>query len=117
MSDNLRYRIAAAIYDASDEYARKLMVRPDCPGASELEGDSKPVCYTLADAVIAELSLRREDLGGFRVPGYGHRGYRYVTDWIAEQTILPTAPGADFDGGIELTSTELDEFLRLAREP
>ena len=87
MSDNLRYRIAAAIYDASDEYARKLMVRPDCPGASELEGDSKPVCYTLADAVIRELGLRREDLGGFRVPGYGHRGYRYVTDWIAEQTI------------------------------
>ena len=37
-----------------------------------------------ADAVIAELGLRREDLGGFRVPGYGHRGYRYVTDWTAD---------------------------------
>ena len=62
MSDNLRYRIAAAIYDASDEYARKLMVRPDCPGASELEGDSKPVCYTLADAVIRELGLETVEL-------------------------------------------------------
>ena len=62
MSD-LRTRIAAAIYNACDEYTRKLLVRPDCPGASELEGDGKPACYVLADAVIRELpeltALRR----------------------------------------------------------
>lgn len=54
MSDTLRTRIAAAIYNASDPYTRKLMVRPDCPGASEVEGDWKPTCYALADAVIRE---------------------------------------------------------------
>lgn len=92
MSDNLRYRIAAAIYDASDEYARKLMVRPDCPGASELEGDSKPVCYTLADAVIAELGLHQESgLSGYHVTinpgGYHKRGThvaRYCTEWTPD---------------------------------
>ena len=57
MTDDLRTRIAAAIYNASDEYTRKLMVRPDLPGASELEGDGNPVCYVLADAVIRELQL------------------------------------------------------------
>ena len=51
MPDTLRDRIAAAIYDSSDEYSRKLMVRPDCPGASEMDGDGKPVCYVWADAV------------------------------------------------------------------
>lgn len=54
MSD-LRTRIAAVIYNACDDYTRKLMVRPDCPGASEVEGDGTPVCYVLADAVIREL--------------------------------------------------------------
>lgn len=74
MSDNLRDRIAAAIYNASDEYTRKLMVRPDCPGASELGGDSKPVCYTLADAVIAELGLHP-------VESLDRRFIRWVTAW------------------------------------
>ena len=57
MTDNLRDRIAQAIYDSSDEYTRKLMVRPDCPGASDVEGEWKPVCYRWADAVIAALGL------------------------------------------------------------
>lgn len=39
----------------------------------------------LADAVIRELGLKREELGGFRVPGYGHRGHRYVTEWTADE--------------------------------
>jgi hypothetical protein len=55
MTDNLRDRIAEAVYDSSDEYSRKLMVRPDCPGASEMDGDGKPVCYVWADAVIEAL--------------------------------------------------------------
>lgn len=55
MTDTLRTRIAAAIYNACDDYTQKFLVRPDCPGASELEGDGKPVCYVLADAVIREV--------------------------------------------------------------
>lgn len=51
--DNLRDMLAALIYNTSDEYARKLMVRPDCPGASEVKGSGKPVCYVLADAILA----------------------------------------------------------------
>jgi len=51
----LRDRIAAVIYDASDDYTKKLMVRPDCPGASEVEGSAKPICYTLADALIRDV--------------------------------------------------------------
>ena len=58
MSDSLRDRIAAAIYNSSDDYTRKLMVRPDCPGASDVEGEWKPVCYRWADAVIRKLGLR-----------------------------------------------------------
>ena len=62
MTDNLRDRIAQAIYDSSDEYTRKLMVRPDCPGASDVEGEWKPVCYRWADAVIRDFHLT-EDSG------------------------------------------------------
>lgn len=51
MTDSLRDRIATVIYNSSDEYTRKIMVRPDCPGASDVRGDAKPVCYVLADAV------------------------------------------------------------------
>jgi hypothetical protein len=47
--------VARAIYDAQDEVTRKLLVRPDLPGASELEGSGKPVCYHLADAILAAL--------------------------------------------------------------
>jgi hypothetical protein len=71
MSD-LRDRIAAAIYEASDEYTRKLMVNPRLPGCADVQGDSKPVTYILADAVIEELKLRRETVGLI---------HRYVTNW------------------------------------
>lgn len=87
MSDNLRTRIAAAIYNASDEYARKLMVRPDCPGASELEGDAKPVCYELADAVIRELALTQQFLVDGIISDGEPRPWelpcetRYATEW------------------------------------
>ncbi len=49
---DLRTRIAAAIYEASDEYTRKLMVNPRLPGCADVQGDTKPVTYVLADAVI-----------------------------------------------------------------
>jgi hypothetical protein len=71
MSD-LRTRIAAAIYEASDEYTRKLMVNPRLPGCSEVEGDSKPSTYVLADSVITELGLRQETVGLI---------HRWVTEW------------------------------------
>jgi len=48
----LRGRIANAIYEASDEYTRKLMVNPRLPGSEDTYGDFKPICYQLADAVI-----------------------------------------------------------------
>jgi hypothetical protein len=72
MSD-LRTRIAAAIYEASDEYTRKLMVNPRLPGCADVQGDRKPVTYVLADAVIAELDLHVEH-GRLKV-------IRYVSDW------------------------------------
>ena len=54
----LRGRIANAIYEASDEYTQKLMVNPRLPGSEDAYGDYKPICYQLADAVIAELNLK-----------------------------------------------------------
>lgn len=89
---DLRDRIAAAIYNACDEYTRKLIVRPDLPGASELEGDGKPVCYVLADAVIRELGLQREGQKSRTVTNehgatyHIQGGHRYVTKWIDSQT-------------------------------
>lgn len=74
--NDLRTRIATAIYNACDDYTRKLLVRPDCPGASELDGDGKPVCYVLADAVIEELALEQQ---AHYDPGVAY--HRYVTDW------------------------------------
>lgn len=44
-------------------------------------------------------------------PAAAHLG-RHV---VPLSEILSSAPGADFDGGIELTCTEFDEFLRAAR--
>ena len=76
MTDALRDRIAAAIYNSSDEYARKLMVRPDCPGAADVEGDSKPVCYLWADAVIRELGIYEDEMGTGDT-----RRTRIVSDW------------------------------------
>ena len=81
MADDLRSRIAAAIYNACDDYTKKLLVRPDCTGASELEGDGKPVCYTLADAVIAELGLRIERWKTDDPRSLRGDWTRYVTDW------------------------------------
>ncbi len=80
MSD-LRTRIAAAIYEASDKYTRKLMVNPRLPGCADVEGDSKPVCFVLADAVIRELGLEPQ---AHYDPDCEF--YRYVTDWIDPQT-------------------------------
>jgi len=84
MTDNLRDRIAQAIYDSSDEYTRKLMVRPDCPGASDVEGEWKPVCYRWADAVIEALKLHRDEeldeYGGYVTTGR----HRYVTEWTTD---------------------------------
>jgi hypothetical protein len=72
---DLRNRMAAAIYEASDEYTRKLMANPRLPGCTAIEGDSKPVCFTLADAVIRELGLRKQSDKLVR---------RYITDWEAD---------------------------------
>ena len=65
VTDNMRNRIADAIAAAGEQ-----------PDADVL---------SMADAVIAELGLRREELGGFRVPGFGHRGHRYVTAWMSNE--------------------------------
>lgn len=86
MSD-LRTRIAAAIYEASDEYTRKLMVNPRLPGCDDVEGDNKPICFVLADAVIRELGLREERTASESITNEQgatwHRktGRRYVTEW------------------------------------
>jgi hypothetical protein len=72
---DLRNRMAAAIYEASDEYTRKLMANPRLAGCAAIEGDSKPVCFTLADAVIRELGLRKQSDKLVR---------RYITDWEAD---------------------------------
>ena len=91
MTDNLRDRIAKAIYDSSDEYTRKLMVRPDCPGASDVEGEWKPVCYRWADAVIRELVLHREIVTESLTDPRTGSGptertmYRYVTEWTTDE--------------------------------
>jgi hypothetical protein len=77
---DLRTRIASAIYEASDEYTRKLMVNPRLPGCADVQGDRKPVTYVLADAVIAELGLEEERGGTYEVGGEA-TSHRYVTDW------------------------------------
>jgi hypothetical protein len=77
MSD-LRTRIAAAIYEASDEYTRKLMVNPRLPGCADVQGDRKPFTYVLADAVIAELGLEEELT-------YGGTMRRYITEWEPDE--------------------------------
>lgn len=80
MTDNpLRDRVAQTLYR---RYAPQLGMA-DNPWEDE-HSLTQEMWREDADAVIAELGLRREDLGGFRVPGYGHRGYRYVTDWTAD---------------------------------
>lgn len=64
VTDNLRTRIAQAIYDNVDDYMRRVLVRPSLPGAAEVDGDYKPTCYVLADAVIRELTEQwRADFG------------------------------------------------------
>ena len=90
MTDTLRDRIAAVLREhVEDQLTNYDAGRNECGcGNQGLSGYVEHV----ADAVIAELGLQ-------------------------EQTILSTAPGADLGGGIELTPSEFDEFLRLAREP
>lgn len=78
---DLRNRMAAAIYEASDEYTRKLMANPRLPGCAAIEGDSKPVCFTLADAVISELGLQTR-LAKRIINGKPDKWVRrYATDW------------------------------------
>lgn len=78
---DLRNRMATAIYEASDEYTRKLMANPRLPGCSAIEGDSKPVCFTLADAAISELGLQTH-LAKRIINGKPDQWVRrYVTDW------------------------------------
>ena len=84
MSD-LRTRIAAAIYEASDEYTRKLMVNPRLPGCADVEGDSKPVCFVLADAVIRELGNLRQEPHRFQCGSDGCSRYRIISDWTTDE--------------------------------
>ena len=62
MTDNLRTRIAAAIYDNVDDYVRRLLVNPRLAGTADVEGDYKPTCYHLADAVIAVIREANDDI-------------------------------------------------------
>lgn len=68
MSDNVRTRIAAAIY--MQEYPKRC---ESCPVPHP-----SPWAYEMADAVIRELGLWQQ-LSNWH-PGY----YRYVTDWKAD---------------------------------
>lgn len=93
MSDTLRTRIAAVIYNELREQSERdtafpVMVGP-AVGSPNFNGvaliDGEVDLDAAADAVIRKLGLKREELGGFRVPGYGHRGHRYVTEWTADE--------------------------------
>ena len=64
MTDTLRDRIAHAIYDNTDEYAQKLLCRPDVPGASDVDGPYRPICYVLADAILAIPGIAVVELPG-----------------------------------------------------
>lgn len=86
MSADLRTRIAAVLDKALPESAsdvgfyQRLGVTP----LVDIEAYDLNL-ELLADAVIRELRLKREELGGFRILGYGHRGHRYVTEWTADE--------------------------------
>lgn len=76
---NLRDRIAAAIYENGlNEWDKKYVIDPR--GLSDELKDHTTV-YRMADAVIAELGLRREDNEADYTGPYRHR---YVTDWKAD---------------------------------
>ena len=85
MSDNLRDRIAAAIYDGMNEWDRKWAIDPRLtPPGWDGELKSETTCYKIADAVIAELGLHRNDeedeYGGYKPTGR----HRYVTEWTTD---------------------------------
>lgn len=61
MTDDLRDRIAAVI-------RREVPCHP-------------PAADRVADAVIAELGLKRVEMGEWDVLAQGFRGFRYVTPW------------------------------------
>ena len=70
MSNDLRYRVAYAIAQAD----------------GDPEGMEPASCdYEMADAVIAELGLHRNDeedeYGGYKPTGR----YRYVTEWTTDE--------------------------------
>ena len=80
MSDNLRDRIAEAIWDALDA-ERFVGFGPYVDrvnGVIDTEGSDGIDMAAVADAVIAELNLERQD---HYDPDCDY--YRYVTDWIA----------------------------------
>lgn len=56
MSDTLRTRIAAAIYDGMNEWDRKYAIDPR-NSALTPELKAEITCFKLADAVIRELNL------------------------------------------------------------
>ena len=64
MPDDLRARIAAAV-----------------SGVDDWRGVTDPAI--LADAVIRELGLKRDQLGADI--GYPHQQCRYVTEWMSDE--------------------------------
>jgi len=79
MSDNLRTRIAAALY------ARAIERLGWNRSWDNLGAPSQQLWLDDADAVIRELGLKRAS----RPSDYGHvnypPGYQYITDWIADE--------------------------------
>lgn len=81
MTDDLRTRIAAVL--AQHECFKGYCTCGNSYGGDTFSGMDEELHR--ADAVIRELGLKREELGGLRIPGYGHRGHRYVTEWTADE--------------------------------
>lgn len=91
--ENLRDRIAAAIFQtfknqADAESERWPLTVEPAVGSDSFGG----VAYVYgevdiqaaANAVIAEMGLRRAEMGEWDVLAHGFRGYRYVTKWEAD---------------------------------
>lgn len=87
-SADLRTRIAAAIYDGMNEWDRKYAIDPR-NSALTPELKAEITCFKLADAVIRELELEREnwhvDMGVSTLPRHmwvkPPPVHRYVTEW------------------------------------
>ena len=80
MTDNLRDRIAAALFDELDSD------RQDWSGHLDMEA--------LADAVIDELGLQREEMREFG-PGKAVIARRYSTEWTISALSRATAKDAE----------------------